>query len=75
MPTTMVAGVKMYSIFSASPVTYPAHGPMEVRANEYAPPVCGSAGDISAMEKHKPAYITVMMASAASIPQNPDERP
>ena len=43
IPTTIVAGVRIYSIFSASPVTYPPHGPMAVRANEYVPPVCGSA--------------------------------
>ena len=39
MATTMVAGVNMYSIFSARPVRYPPHGPMAVRAKEYAPPV------------------------------------
>ena len=31
-----------------------------MRAKEYAPPACGSAGDISAMEKHSPMYITVI---------------
>ena len=36
---------------------------MAVRANEYAPPACGSAGDISAMEKHSPMYITVITAT------------
>ncbi len=46
-PTTAV--VITYSAFSASPVRKPPHGPMAERANEYAPPVCGSAGDISAM--------------------------
>ena len=50
MPTTITAGVSMYSMFSASPVMKPPHGPIDVRPNEYAPPVCGSAGDISAME-------------------------
>ncbi len=54
MPTTMVAGVKMYSIFSASPVMYPPHGPMLARAKEYAPPVCGRAAESSARLKHKP---------------------
>jgi hypothetical protein len=50
MPTTITAGVRMYSIFSASPVMYPAHGPIDVRAKEYAPPAWGRAGDISAIE-------------------------
>jgi hypothetical protein len=36
-------------MFSASPVMNPPHGPMDDRAKEYAPPVCGRAGDISAM--------------------------
>ena len=31
---------------------------MEVRAKEYAPPACGRAGDISAIEKHSPMYIS-----------------
>ena len=48
-PTT-TAGVMTYSMFSASPVMNPPHGPIADRANEYAPPVCGSAGDISAMQ-------------------------
>ena len=48
-PTT-TAGVITYSMFSAKPVRNPPHGPMAERANEYAPPVCGSAGDISAIE-------------------------
>ena len=48
-PTT-TAGVITYSMFSASPVRNPPHGPIAERANEYAPPVCGRAGDISAIE-------------------------
>ena len=44
---------------------------MAVRAKEYAPPACGSAGDISAMEKHSPIYITVMTSTAISIPPKP----
>ena len=71
MPTTMVAGVRMYSMFSAKPVMYPPQGPMAVRANEYAPPVCGNAGDISAMEKHSPPYITVIIARAMNMPPVP----
>jgi hypothetical protein len=51
---TTTAGVMTYSMFSASPVMKPPHGPIADRANEYAPPVCGSAGDISAMLKHNP---------------------
>ena len=61
----------MYSMFSASPVIYPPHGPMAVLANEYAPPVCGNAGDISAIEKQRPAYIAVMMIRAVSMPEKP----
>ena len=49
IPTTITAGVRMYSMDSASPVMKPPHGPIAVRAKEYAPPVCGSAGDISAI--------------------------
>ncbi len=47
---TTTAGVMTYSMFSASPVLKPPHGPIADRANEYAPPVCGSAGAISAIE-------------------------
>jgi hypothetical protein len=36
-------------MFSANPVMNPPHGPIADREKEYAPPVCGSAGDISAM--------------------------
>jgi hypothetical protein len=32
-------------------VNMPPQGPMALRANEYAAPVCGSAGDISAKLK------------------------
>jgi hypothetical protein len=46
----MTAGVTTYSIVSATPVAKPPHGPIAERENEYAPPVCGSAGDISAIE-------------------------
>ena len=35
----MTAGVRMYSILSASPVTMPPHGPIALRAKEYAAPV------------------------------------
>ena len=52
-PTT-TAGVMTYSAFSASPVRNPPHGPIADRAKEYAPPVCGSAGDISAIEYTRP---------------------
>ena len=44
---------------------------MAVRANEYAPPACGSAGDISAIEKHRPTYISVMTPTASSMPPSP----
>ena len=37
-------------MFSARPVTKPPHGPMAERPKEYAPPVCGSAAVISAIE-------------------------
>ena len=47
--TTTTAGVTTYSMFSARPVMKPPHGPIADLPNEYAPPVCGSAGDISAM--------------------------
>ena len=46
---TTTAGVITYSMFSAKPVTNPPHGPIVDREKEYAPPVCGKAGDISAM--------------------------
>ena len=42
-----------------------------MRANEYAPPACGSAGDISAIEKQSPMYITVMISTASSMPPKP----
>ena len=35
--------------------------------------MCGSAGDISAIEKQSPAYITVMIPVATSIPPKPPE--
>ncbi len=74
MPTTITAGVRMYSMFSARPVTYAPHGPIADRAKLYAPPACGSAGDISAMLKHRPRYMTVMIAVAISRPPNPPSR-
>ncbi len=71
MKNTITAGVRMYSMLSASPVTMPPHGPMALRANEYAAPVCGSAGDISARLKMRPQYIAAMMNSAISIAPKP----
>jgi hypothetical protein len=50
IPTTITAGVMTYSIVSATPVVKPPQGPIADRENEYAPPVCGSAGDISEIE-------------------------
>jgi hypothetical protein len=50
IPTTITAGVTTYSIVSATPVVNPPHGPSAVRENEYAPPGCGHAGDISEIE-------------------------
>jgi hypothetical protein len=44
---------------------------MTERANEYAPPVCGSAAVISAMLKHRPTYMTVMIPVAISSPPKP----
>ena len=49
MKVTITAGVTMYSMLSATPVMKPPQGPIEERAKEYAPPVCGSAAAISAM--------------------------
>jgi hypothetical protein len=48
---------------------------MALRANEYAAPVCGNAGDISARLKMRPQYMAAMMNSAASIDPNPFARP
>ena len=75
MKKTMTAGVRMYSMLSARPVNIPPHGPSALRANEYAAPVCGSAGDISAMLKIKPQYIAAITNSAISIPPKPLESP
>ena len=75
MKNTTTAGVSTYSMFSATPVTKPPHGPIDERANEYAPPVCGSAGDISASEYVRPRYITVMMTVARNIEPQPKARP
>src|SRR6478672_11202246 len=71
-PTT-TAGVITYSMFSAKPVTNPPHGPIAERANEYAPPVCGSAADISPIENSMPKYMTTMMSEATSRPPQPAE--
>src|SRR5437870_4084795 len=71
MKYTMTAGVRMYSMLSASPVTMPPQGPIALRANEYAAPVCGNAGDISARLKMSPQYIAAITKSAASIEPKP----
>ena len=75
MKNTMTAGVRMYSMLSASPVNMPPQGPMALRANEYAAPVCGSAGDISARLKMRPQYMAAMMNSATSIEPKPFASP
>ena len=75
MKNTMTAGVRMYSMLSARPVNMPPQGPMALRAKEYAAPVCGSAGDISARLKIRPQYIAAMMNSATSIEPHPLARP
>src|SRR5690349_12552984 len=41
MKNTITAGVRMYSMLSASPVNMPPQGPIALRAKEYAAPVCG----------------------------------
>src|SRR5437016_3686375 len=46
---------------------------MEVRANEYAPPAWGNAGDISAIEKQRPMYIAVIASVARIMPPKPPE--
>ena len=71
MKNTMTAGVMMYSMLSARPVMKPPHGPIALRANEYAPPVCGSAGDISARLKIRPRYMIAMMIAAMNRPPQP----
>src|SRR5262245_22763799 len=73
MKNTITAGVITYSMLSARPVTKPPHGPIVLRANEYAPPVCGSAGDISASEKHSPKYIAATISDAMNKPPQPAE--
>src|SRR4029077_16626433 len=76
MAPTTTAGVITYSAFSARPVRNPPHGPIVLRAKEYAPPVCGSAGDISASEKLRPRYITATIRLAKKKPpQPPDAMP
>ena len=69
----MTAGVNTNSIFSTSPVKKPPQGPIDERAKEYAPPVCGNAGDISATLCVKPIYIMAMMMVAKNIPPHPPE--
>src|SRR5262245_32772683 len=71
MKNAITAGVMMYSMLSASPVTKPPKGPSVLRANEYAPPVCGKAGESSASEKHSPQYIAEMISDAMNIPPQP----
>ena len=44
---------------------------MALRANEYAAPVCGSAGDISARLNTRPQYMAAMMNSATSMDPKP----
>jgi len=75
MKNTITAGVRMYSMLSASPVNIPPHGPIALRANEYAAPVCGSAGDISARLKMSPQYIAAMMNRATSMEPQPFANP
>ncbi len=75
MKNTITAGVRMYSMLSARPVTMPPHGPIALRANEYAAPVWGSAGDISASEKMRPQYIAAITNSAISIEPKPFASP
>jgi hypothetical protein len=48
---------------------------MADRANEYAPPVCGRDGDISAIEKQRPKYMTVITRVATSSPPKPYASP
>src|SRR5687767_458765 len=64
-----------YSIVSATPVVKPPHGPIAERAKEYAPPVWGRAGDISAIEKHRPKYMIVTKIVAIRSPPNPYASP
>src|SRR5688572_31433893 len=76
MENTITAGVITYSMLSASPVMKPPQGPIVLRAKEYAPPVCGSAGDISASENESPRYMTAtIIAARKSPPQPPDAMP
>jgi hypothetical protein len=56
-------------------VVKPPHGPIADRENEYAPPVCGSAGDISEIEKQRPKNMTVTTSVATSRPPNPYASP
>src|ERR671918_298989 len=71
----MTAGVTTYSIVSATPVVKPPHGPIAERPNEYAPPVWGRAGDISAIEKQRPKNMIVMNTVATRRPPNPYASP
>src|SRR3954454_4333630 len=63
--------VMTYSTVSARPVTKPPQGPIAARANEYAPPVCGIAADISPMENSIPKYMTVTRTAPITNPPQP----
>ena len=67
----MTGLVTTYSMVSANPVMNPPHGPIAARANEYAPPVCGMAADISPIEKIIVKYMTVTRTMATSIGTQP----
>ena len=49
----------------------PPHGPIAARANEYAPPVCGIAADISPIENSIVKYMTMTISVAMAMPPNP----
>lgn len=63
--------VNTYSMVSAKPVTKPPHGPIAALANEYAPPVCGIAADISPIENSMPKYMTTIRIEAMARPPHP----
>jgi hypothetical protein len=63
--------VSTYSSDSARPVTNPPHGPIDARANEYAPPVCGIAALISPIENSMPKYMTTTTTVAMRRPPHP----
>ncbi len=52
-------------------MTNPPHGPIAARAKEYAPPVWGSAADISPMEKSIVKYMTTTITTAIAMPPKP----